>query len=354
MSKVFRNNLKVIFFIIPLIFFSCVSESTDKTSITIITYNTGNLFDDIDNGTEYTDYDPGKGNWTTEDFHNKLDNIARVINQAYNNGPDIVALQEVENEYTLNYLCNNYLSGYDYRVMYPVKGSAVNCAIISRIKIDRTGVLVPAETNNVPRAIIEVEVNMNGASLFIFNNHWKSKLGGAEETETERLISSALLAGRIKEILTRDPDADIIVLGDFNENADEYFETGMFYQTALMPVAALAESDIVKSLFLTGEKDSTEISEQAVILYEPWYKISTDDYGSYNYRGKWQTPDHILLSSGLFNKESFFYSEGDFDIVDKDFLVDPDTGYPVKNGYASYVYSDHLPLVVSISFNIIE
>ena len=197
---------------------------------------------------------------------------------------------------------------------------------------------------------MQIEINLNGKALYIFNNHWKSKLGGVEKTEAKRLLSSEILAGRIKEILTCDPNADIIVLGDFNENAGEYFETGSVYQTALMPVSALSESDIGKSLFLTGAAIGTEIDEQAVILYEPWYKILTDYSGSYNYRGKWQTPDHILLSSGLFNKEGFFYLEGDFSIVDEDFLIDPETGYPLKEGYAAYVYSDHLPLLISISF----
>ena len=358
MPKALQNNLLVIFFLIPLIFFSCMSETAEKTLITIMTYNAGNLFDDVDNGSEYSEYDPGKGNWTTEDFNKKLENIAEVIKNSSdiytNGGPDIVALQEIENEHVLNVLCDNYLSGYDYRVMYPVEGSAANCAIISRIKIEEVNVLLPADTNSntILRAILQIEINVNGNSLYIFNNHWKSKLGGAEETEAKRLLSSEMLAGRINEILTYDPDADIIVLGDFNENVKEYSETGSVYQTALMPVSALGESNIGKSLFLAGAVPSTEIemAEQAIILYEPWYEISTDDYGSYNYGGKWQTPDHILLSSGLFDKEGFYYLEGDFSIVSKDFLIDPETGYPLKEGYASYVYSDHLPLIVNVSF----
>ncbi|HDY87630.1 MAG TPA: hypothetical protein ENH82_05865 [bacterium] len=59
-------------------------------------------------------------------------------------------------------------------------------------------------------------------ALIIFNNHWKSKLGGAEETEFQRLEVAALIAGKLREIHLEQPYADIVVLGDLNENVVEY------------------------------------------------------------------------------------------------------------------------------------
>lgn len=347
MQKALKNRLLVILFI-SFFLFSCISKTQDKNSILIMTYNTENLFDDIDNGTEYPEYDPCTGNWTTEKFNEKLDKIAEVIKYI---DPDIAALQELENENVLNTLCDKHLTGYTYRVIYPVKNSAINCAIISKLKIENVNIIVPVSSNNILRTILEIKININGSILYVFNSHWKSKLGGTEVTEKERLLSSGLISERIKDILHNQVDADIIVLGDFNENVNEYTEVGKEYITALMPVAYIEESYSKNSLFISGENNNVLGTEEEIVLYESWFEYNLKDIGSYVYKGKWQTPDHILLSSGLFNKNGFFYSIGNFNIVNDDFLIDNETGFPLKKKYAEYIYSDHLPLLIRIFYD---
>jgi hypothetical protein len=67
------------------------------------------------------------------------------------------------------------------------------------------------------------------------------------------------------------------------------------------------------------------------------------------YQKEWQTMDHILLSPGLFDTESFTYRWGSFAAVRLPFLLLPD-GSPKKwNGLrGARGYSDHLPLVVTL------
>ena len=62
-----------------------------------MSYNVENLFDDVDDGTEYPEYDPGRGSWSSEAFPLRVDTIAEVVRKSVPGGPDILLLQEVEN-----------------------------------------------------------------------------------------------------------------------------------------------------------------------------------------------------------------------------------------------------------------
>jgi hypothetical protein len=69
------------------------------------------------------------------------------------------------------------------------------------------------------------------------------------------------------------------------------------------------------------------------------------------YRGRWQTPDRILLSAGLFDATGFSYRPGHFRVVRRSFLLH--RGYPRRwrasaRGAESGT-SDHLPLLLSIT-----
>jgi predicted extracellular nuclease len=62
--------------------------------LVIASYNVDNLFDDINNGTEYSDYILNKHNWNSITFKKKIEHIARVICEL---NADVIGLQEVEN-----------------------------------------------------------------------------------------------------------------------------------------------------------------------------------------------------------------------------------------------------------------
>ena len=123
-------------FIPIIVLLLTLTHCNEQTKVTLMTYNAGNLFDDRVDGTEYSPYGNGPaGGWSTGKFEAKLAAIARVIKSAFPGGPDVVALQEVENLNTLNQLCDRYLQEmhYVYRFMYPVTGSAHQCALLSRL-----------------------------------------------------------------------------------------------------------------------------------------------------------------------------------------------------------------------------
>jgi endonuclease/exonuclease/phosphatase family metal-dependent hydrolase len=329
-------------FVWILLAFSCQSK------LTILSYNVKNLFDDVDNGTEYEHFDPEKSKWSSADFDRKLRAVAEVIKKSCFNGPDVVALQEVENRHAVDRLCEGYLGllGYNYRVIVPVKEQAVQCAVVSRYPVNRVGALNPGDwEDRGQRYVLEVEIEYHGHTLVLFNNHWKSKTGGARATEPARVASASILTERIGELLSDNPDADIIVLGDLNENLEEYQEGEGRYRTALVPFSAKTASG-PGSLYLADKPETVGPHNGRIVLYETWYEIPREQRGSFVYQGSWQTPDHILLSPGLFDSQGFTYERGQFKVLRLSFLVHPKTGFP-RHG-SKWPYSDHLPLLITL------
>ncbi|MCK4542161.1 MAG: endonuclease/exonuclease/phosphatase family protein [Spirochaetales bacterium] len=312
--------------------------------ITIMSYNVQNLFDDVDDGTEYAEFDPGSGGWTDVHYHGRLSAISEVIQRALPRGPDILALQEVESLRALTALQEDYLRGMGYveAVLVPAPGAAVQTAVLSRFPLTDIRCHLPVASER-GRYIQELTFSCRGHELLLINNHWKSKSGGAFVTEEQRRWAAVTISGIIAEKLGDNPGLDILVVGDLNESHDEYERVEGAYETALRPNTLAAGPDD-GALYLTDDPAAAGYHDGRVVLFSPWY-----DYrgpGSYVWDGKWETIDHALLSAGLFDREGLWF-EG-FTVVSRDFML-TSRGYP--RGWSRETmrgYSDHLPLLVTL------
>jgi hypothetical protein len=107
-----------------------------------------------------------------------------------------------------------------------------------------------------------------------------------------------------------------------------------------------------QSLMLTGtarppeETDTAGCGQCRPVFYSPWFE--SEHRGSYFYKNGWETIDHFLFTSTLFDDRGFEFAE--FQAVSLPFMVD-DRGRPLKwvSGSMSG-YSDHLPLLVTLRF----
>ncbi|MFP4564049.1 MAG: endonuclease/exonuclease/phosphatase family protein [Spirochaetia bacterium] len=327
--------------------------------VTIMSYNVQNLFDAVDNGTEYREFDPGESEWTADLYYMRMFNLAEVVAAAVDGGPDVLVLQEVENSAVVEVLWTDILKRYRYRhaAVTDTPDSAVQLAVLSRYPILRSRSHGISLGGAVYRDILEVSLRVGNAELILFNNHWKSKYGGAEETEPVRIMAAEVLRKRMGEIAASRPGADMAVLGDLNENADEAVRVGGAYPTALRQVemegsGAPAAADL-RGLAVTG--DSSRVSFEGdrggdLILYSPWLdpgRPADGPEGSYYYDGGWETIDHALLSAGFFDETGFSY--GGFRPVAEDFIL-THRGHPKRWMTSSLSgYSDHLPLVLVLS-----
>ncbi len=57
----------------------------------------------------------------------------------------------------------------------------------------------------------------DGSNLHIFVNHWKSRSGGEQETERQRMFSAITLRKQLDMLLARESDFKVIIMGDFND-----------------------------------------------------------------------------------------------------------------------------------------
>ena len=324
------------------------------SGLTLMSYNVQNLFDDVDNGSEFREFDPARGTWNSEMFHLRTDTIAEVVRAAVPGGPDILLLQEIENENALHTLVADGLRGMGYRwqLVVPGQGLAANTAIVSRIPVARVRVHGVGQWKGTIalRDILEAELQASGRTLHVFDNHWKSKSGGAKATEGARRTAAGALSRRVREILAADPSADIIAAGDLNESLDEYPRVGRKYQTALIPETEGTPAGFARlSLFLSANARQLGVMGDRLVLFDPWFEIDASRRGSYAYQGEWLTVDHFLLSPGLFDAKGFMYRWGSFRPVRLPFLLGEDglpkkwTGLKGQRGY-----SDHLPLLISL------
>jgi hypothetical protein len=91
-----------------------------------------------------------------------------------------------------------------------------------------------------------------------------------------------------------------------------------------------------EGFLVTGSRPPEPPADGKIVLYSPWL----DDPplpGSYLYGERWETIDHALLASGLFDGEGLVFSR--FLAGGPDFLAAAD-------GSPDPVFSDHLPVMV--------
>jgi endonuclease/exonuclease/phosphatase family metal-dependent hydrolase len=328
-------------------------------TVAIASYNVENLFDGVDDGTEYPEYDSGTGAWDEARFKKRVELVGRAIKAIREGGPDILVLIEVESKRALDALADGPLApyGYSYRLVPRAPGSAANVAILSRhapIRAQAHAVETGAEFSQ--RYILELEFLIGGRPLVVFANHWKSKTGGAEDTEPKRRAQAALLAERVRLLLASRPSLDIVACGDFNEEPDEYEQRGGRYATALRPAASVADPararaatrDAILTAPTAGiSAEAARLGQDFVLLASPWLDPGHEGRGSYRSGARWERIDGFLLSQGLMDAANFSFAS--FKAIDAAFLLSS-SGKPLRwDGKRLSGYSDHLPILLELS-----
>jgi endonuclease/exonuclease/phosphatase family metal-dependent hydrolase len=336
---------------LPLLFF--LSSLSCTSGLTIMSYNVENLFDDVDDGTEYPDCDPGRGSWTAESFALRVQTIAEVVRRSVPGGPDILLLQEVENGNALAALRDRGLAGmgYAHAVLVPKKGLAATVAVLSRLPVARVRTWQVGPFGGAAvRDVLEVELTEGGRTLHLLVNHWKSRIEGAEATEPSRRESARAVVRRATEILAADPLADVLVAGDFNEEVDENAPAARGWRAALVQAGGEVPAHARPwTIAVSGDPGRLGVIDGTLVLYDPWLELSPSLRGSAVFRGKWQSPDRILLSPGLFDQAGVSYRKGSFRAVRLPFLLLPDGSPRRWRGVRGpRGYSDHLPLLVTL------
>jgi endonuclease/exonuclease/phosphatase family metal-dependent hydrolase len=348
-----------------------------KDSLAIMTWNMQALFDGVDEGIEYEDYRESAG-WTPEKYRGRLNIIAGAIG-GMGRKPDIIALQEIESAVVVNDLAAALSAqGYGWTHFAHIPGMSLGVGLLSRYPISGArSHSADIDGDIAPRPMLEVRISTAAAasgdepdagnsSLALFVCHWKSKLGNEDATERTRRASARIILRRLRELKETDPDLPVIIMGDLNENYDEFYRRNGTTISALLPddprAAEFAnlyglDEDDPDTAALIGErqKDFIILSKTkppetryfpagVLTLYSPW-TVELQD-GSYYYKNDWETIDHFLLSPQLFNGTGWDFEN--CEVVNSPPFASA-KGFPVAyNPRTGSGMSDHLPLLLSL------
>ena len=188
-------------------------------------WNAENLFD-LENDPNKNDDEfsiGGRKNVTQEIYDLKIRHCSEVL---FDLDTDILGLCEIENSKVLNDLNTAYIER-DYSIIHyesPDNRGIDNALFYDKNRfsvISSKAILNTLENGRNTRDILYVEGKFQNKVLHIFINHWPSNYGGREKAIPKRTSTAELIIKEIKTLKMNDEFAEIILLGDFNENPDE-------------------------------------------------------------------------------------------------------------------------------------
>jgi len=330
--------------LLTIVSYNSVAQDTEK--FTVLFYNVENLFDTIDApGIADEEFTPaGSKNWTAERYNKKIQDIGRVMNSLPEPGlPAIIGMAEIENKTVLNDLVHTPgLAAGHYRIVHEDSKDArgIDCALLYREDLfhykDHEAITVtdPRDSTAIYREILHVwGTAPDGKMLHIFVNHWKSRNGGVQQTEYQRMISAVALRRQIDQLYSKESNPRVIVLGDFNDEPTNRSMTDVLHAANKRKNIALGD------------------------LYNLMYDMNNFSLdGSYNYRGTWQNYDQIVISYNLIDQHgqlSTAYDGGK--VLAAEWMMGTYNGNKVParvyggNEYLGGV-SDHLPVYVTFTW----
>ncbi|MFQ6673261.1 MAG: endonuclease/exonuclease/phosphatase family protein [Fidelibacterota bacterium] len=319
--------------IIPL---SCGPERP----LTVGFWNVENLFDleddPIKDDDEFTPM--GRKHVTGDILATKLENLSEVLTKM---DADVLGLAEVENRRVAEML-DERCTRRDYTVIEYESPDFRGIDVAFLYDAARFRVLssepVPVDLGEArpTRDILHVRGEFAGETLHIFVNHWPSHWDGTEQTNPFRAKAARTLRSQIDAILKDDPAAEIVVLGDLNDQ----------------PTAP----SVATHLGCTLSRDSVSVGRPTLWnLMAPF--LDRVNQGTYKYRGNDLVYDQIIVSPGLTDSKGLTVLPRSLEIFDGPKYRQQEgmfRGYPFRFWAGDSLlggYSDHLPVMVSIGVN---
>ena len=302
-------------------------------------WNVENYFDTYDNpSTTDEEFTPtGDNRWGRARFEKKRDDIAKTILLAadqYGDLPALIGLAEIENAFVLQELLEETpLARTQYKYIHKDSPDSrgIDVALLYREEL-----FTPLETKYIgfsfpTRDVLYTKGVVNGLdTLHIMVNHWPSKRGNEESSGRKREYVSLKVSHVVDSILLRNPAANIVLMGDFNDTP------------ASSPLKNLGQ--------LTNLAKWADGAE-----------------GSYKYRESWSMIDQFLVSENLIKEKSsingkneafrpqWIYTHRNMEIFAPEALFSEDATYmgvKPKRTYSGPRYlggiSDHLPVVFKL------
>lgn len=327
------------------ILIGCLSVSWGQCGYKVMFYNVENLFDTADDPqTADEEFLPrGSKRWTKNRYTSKLRALARVVDSLGQGCmPLMVGMAEVENRRVLEDLVyktklvdGNYgivhhdspdVRGIDVALLY--RKDFVTVVEEESLRID-----FPEDSDIKTRDILYVKTLVATDTLHVFVCHFPSMRGGEQKSEWKRIRAAEVVRHKTDSLFSTNSNAFVMLMGDLNGRP------------------GTKAQQLLASRKCGGEN----IPER---LYNLGHYLLKKPEGTYRYRGKWQTLDHIFVSGSMLKEEASLRVVGNTVIYSPSFLLEEDTshfGFRPRPTYRGPRYiggtSDHLPIYVTLFFS---
>lgn len=308
-----------------LLCLACQLSVQAQRPMRIVEWNVENLFDTVpDSGHDDREFLPqGSHHWTPSRYWRKLDEVGKTIAALGDTLglPPLIGLCEVENDTVLTHLTKRSVlrtAGYRYIMTDSPDHRGIDVALLYHPTLFRLlahrSIRVSAEKQRLSPTrdiLYAYGQTRSGSNLHLFVCHLPSKTGGVKNANKLRNLVASTLRQAVDSVLTADPLARLIVMGDFNATPRE----------------------AVFRHFCPPLRETLPTSRHE--LNRP--------IGTYFFQRLWSYLDHILVSPAI-------HTLGPASEARLPHLLDKD-GHPYRT-FRGPTYqggiSDHLPLVLDI------
>lgn len=359
-------------FSLSVLLFSFARLASGK-EFTVLVYNVENLFD-LDGVSLFDQYQqPPEGDYGAPQLLNKLASVHATLSAVNEGaGPEVILFQELELDRTpfrtpeagpflraheertleelleeerwarslpaelllLKYLHDRGMRG--YHIAQPDPSLMETHPPHKNVVFSRFPITFVRQRPSLDaRDLLVVGLDVEGHSLIVLNNHWKS---GASNPDLEpvRVQNARVVRAELESILVNDPLADVIIAGDFNA----YYN----HSAAFPEIGETAVNDVLRA----NGREVLMTKEGSGNLYNLWFELPPEERGSEVWRGAWGTLMQMVISQGLYDNRGIQYVDNSFDrLVLPGLNVDSRWGRPLSwsNHGDGSGFSDHLAIL---------
>ncbi|MDO5523133.1 MAG: hypothetical protein Q4G48_03705 [Bacteroidia bacterium] len=304
-------------------------------------YNTENFYDTVDDPDIMdSDFTPkGRLKWDERKFNDKVDKLTFVIQDIVKPTiPDIIGLAEIENKNVMMSIVDDLhrkgMEHYSFVHFDSPDERGSDVALIyntqSFIVLESTPVLIHLPgIEDRTRDVLYVRGKTTFDEVFhIFTVHFPSRREGTDKSERRRYFVASELHHAVYKILSNHPEANVIIMGDFNDTPDDN------------------SIDEV----LGAQKTTDDIVN--LKLYNLLYPRHKRGIGTTFHNG-WLLFDQFIVSGNMLLSDKFDCKPEYADVFNPKYLLhfDKKGRVNINRTYRSHYtggYSDHLPIYLKI------
>ena len=339
-----RNRLNIGWLILLFTFLHGSISSAQETKYKVSCigfYNLENLFDTVDDPDKRDEDFTAEGSyaWGNEKYQNKLENMAHVIadlgTDISPDGMAVLGVCEVENRKVLEDLvAEEKLKDRNYKIIHEESPDrrGIDVGLLYQEKYFQPTnfksheLRFPDDPDYFTRDQLVVSGMMDGEKISVIVAHWPSRSGGQAKSEPRRIQAAQLGRKIIDSLLTEDPNAKIILMGDLND--DPVNKSVTDYIRAKSKIKKMKKGD----------------------MYNTMHAKFKQGGGTLAYRDSWNLFDQLIISQSLCSEDCSSYVFHQSYVYDKPYLKQKEgryRGYPKRtHAGGKYLngYSDHFPV----------